>query len=618
MPVLTSSVLFVGAHRGVDSPDDPNLFSADEIAAYAVPSTSASAAVSIVTSQVASGGLGSVPISTADSKAVSSGLRASVSDSKAVSGSTNTSVADSKSISNSVNISVADSKATSVGAATFVPTVGSIPGFLQNGTGAVIRTANGKMAEQFSVKDFDAKGDGVTNDTTAIQNAAAAACAYSLANSTGAELIFPVGTYVLTDTVLITSSRVHIRGAGKYATTIAFTPTSAKACFKFRNATPASVLYQCSLQGMGFSGGGSQQKIAIDCWDCSEQSVRDIAVFSTWTGNSGSTATPSIGVRTQGREFFHLHRATIAADRPVHLMANINGGANNVDHYHLTDVYYLTLVTTEACILIDPDVSPTNLLLDGWQSWIGGKYAVYALPNVGATVGKLVTIAMGRYEQAGDTNGYAIRWEGACHQLEVGAVNLGVTSGFYGRNIRRLSFKNSYYEAATGVALDIDGTCDDLILSNTYFNNGTTVNLSSFEEVDAVPKVQTSSPLPPSCHYVRTATAGRFVGRFGTRESKKSTVLAVGGTYVLQMSENSLLKTGTVRVSAYSATGPISEFGLFHVDPTGTYLRTGTTNMATVEAGGKLALAFGAINNIVLVSHLAAPITVFVEEDWTV
>jgi len=66
-------------------------------------------------------------------------------------------------------------------------------GFKQSGANAVARSAQDKMRDIFSVKDFGAVGDGVVDDTTAVIAAITAAVA-----STPATLVFPAGVYKCT------------------------------------------------------------------------------------------------------------------------------------------------------------------------------------------------------------------------------------------------------------------------------------------------------------------------------------------------------------------------------------------------------------------------------------
>jgi len=69
-------------------------------------------------------------------------------------------------------------------------------GFLPAGTGAVTTTVQGKLRESVSVKDFGAVGDGVADDTAAIQ----AACNY--ASSNGRKTVFiPAGSYKVSSTI---------------------------------------------------------------------------------------------------------------------------------------------------------------------------------------------------------------------------------------------------------------------------------------------------------------------------------------------------------------------------------------------------------------------------------
>lgn len=84
--------------------------------------------------------------------------------------------------------------------------------FLQAGTGAVTRTAQAKMRDVVSVKDFGAVGDGVTNDTAAIQ----AALTWAGAQTT-ATIYFPRGAYLITSKLSLTGSRVSVVGDGVWA-----------------------------------------------------------------------------------------------------------------------------------------------------------------------------------------------------------------------------------------------------------------------------------------------------------------------------------------------------------------------------------------------------------------
>ena len=80
----------------------------------------------------------------------------------------------------------------------------SLVGYTQGNTGAVARTVQSKLQEAVSVKDFGAVGDGVHDDTAAIQAAIAAA--------EGGKLVLPIGTYATTGLTLSASSNIEIEG----------------------------------------------------------------------------------------------------------------------------------------------------------------------------------------------------------------------------------------------------------------------------------------------------------------------------------------------------------------------------------------------------------------------
>ncbi|ASP29673.1 hypothetical protein CHH26_05075 [Qipengyuania flava] len=126
----------------------------------------------------------------------------------------------------------------------------ALVGFKQSGTGAVNRNIEAKLRESVSVKDFGAVGNGVADDTLAIQ-----AAITSLATSGGVVHV-PRGTYKITSTLTL-PGRVCLMGEPSgglthpsYSATIFnFTGTNS-ACIThaspYRNAGIHNILIKCN------------------------------------------------------------------------------------------------------------------------------------------------------------------------------------------------------------------------------------------------------------------------------------------------------------------------------------------------------------------------------------
>jgi hypothetical protein len=107
----------------------------------------------------------------------------------------------------------------------------------------------------FNVREYGAKGDGVTDDTAAIRLALAAAASAAVAgygSSAGAVVEFPPGVYAISDT-LTYAERVTIRGAGPRVTSIiALTPFAGNCLI--RNAVQDSTQEWGFVEGLSISG----------------------------------------------------------------------------------------------------------------------------------------------------------------------------------------------------------------------------------------------------------------------------------------------------------------------------------------------------------------------------
>lgn len=140
------------------------------------------------------------------------------------------------------------------------PTGSAMVGDLAAYAGAVARTQRSKNSDWISVKDFGAVGDGVANDTAAIEAADAAACPGTLGFDgvtvvSRATVYFPPGTYKV-DTGSLTYRGAPWVGAGLTNTTLKFYGSSGTAlnCVGTLSARKIVSISNMNLDGSACTG----------------------------------------------------------------------------------------------------------------------------------------------------------------------------------------------------------------------------------------------------------------------------------------------------------------------------------------------------------------------------
>jgi hypothetical protein len=137
---------------------------------------------------------------------------------------------------------------------------GELVSFKQLGTGAVDRTALDKMRDWVSVKDFGAVGDGVADDTAAIQ--AAIDAVFGGGGLQGGNIYFPKGSYRVTSSIY-QKPRVNFLGDGSRKSRIVWGATNLSNyqkgvvyCVAGTDASPDFVFSTC-IEGLSIDAGGN-------------------------------------------------------------------------------------------------------------------------------------------------------------------------------------------------------------------------------------------------------------------------------------------------------------------------------------------------------------------------
>lgn len=173
--------------------------------------------------------------------------------------------------------------------------------FTQAGTSAVARTVASKLSDVVSVKDFGAVGDGVADDTAAIQAAVAA--------NPGKLLLLPAGTYKITGTIsqAVSGADAAVTGfIGDGSTQTIIDNQSGGPAFKVDSGIEAVFAYDARFESLQIKSAGSQAgTIGIQLDGCRFASIRNVRILGQ--GSHGVYAYSTSGDLTDTAQIFIEH-----------------------------------------------------------------------------------------------------------------------------------------------------------------------------------------------------------------------------------------------------------------------------------------------------------------------
>lgn len=152
--------------------------------------------------------------------------------------------------------------------------------FVQGGTGAVTRTVQSKLREVISVTDFGATGDGVTDDTTAIQDA----INYARTRQ-NAEVYFPPhqqSAFYKTTAPIVMDRAISIRGDSPSTTVLSIGLSGSQYIFDY-NCAVIDVVEQAFIKGLTLrTDNGAASALRLK--NISYVTVKDVRVYNVQHG----------------------------------------------------------------------------------------------------------------------------------------------------------------------------------------------------------------------------------------------------------------------------------------------------------------------------------------------
>jgi hypothetical protein len=355
----------------------------------------------------------------------------------------------------------------------------------------------------FNVLDYGADPTGIADSTSAIQAAITAAGSQST-------VFIPKGSYKVTSQILVSNQRVHLIGAGSWATQIVFAPSATSTCIKL--SAGASVLNQGSLRGISFySNDSTYTKTAIEIIDVSGYFVDDIVIGGSVTvsGSSFWSGANSIGINLKGREASKISRFYCYADRPIVISPNPNNSIS-LDHFHFQDLYLVANANPLVEVLTGCNL--TQITFDGYQAWVLGTHGFYWNDTTSTQISAGLSFYNVRLEQgtSASSNMFYLSHNYGLQQISFKSCYGGLErKGYYLRNCYSVMLDTCYFVGTTNEAFNVNSTVGEAKIQNCFWQAGSTASVTGQRIIVASPKDPNTGALPPNIEYDQEANNAR-------------------------------------------------------------------------------------------------------------
>lgn len=384
--------------------------------------------------------------------------------------------------------------------ATFAASSGSsLVGYIQGSTGSVATTVQAKLREVVSVKDFGAVGDGVTNDTAAI-NAAL----------TASEVVFfPVGIYMTDGGHNIKNKTIKGEAAAQLTSV-----TGNTSVIKLRGSNTNASMF---ING---------EDINSPWGDGDGFLMRDMWLVGNWDGSTANNETDIsvIGglIKWWSGKYIYFQNC--------HLSNSFGFG------FFCYQMGYSTL---------------SQLHINTCRK--NGVHLEGPLPNTAITSSRIIDSSIGAMAGSGETAGKGVYIKNG-FSFNVYACTLeGVEYGIYvtGTGNRSCAFVSNHIESASTAAIYIDGQGFNFMYFQNIMNDGLIEATPAFSDYISMGNQGLANQA--QLNYLKSDGSRVDVSNATPSLTLNSIALPAAGTWTINASWNGIQATGSGQASARQA-----------------------------------------------------------------